>query len=183
MTEIPQTSILPKILETMDSRKVDMKTLPSNTRCSDKTTQRRLMLTTRSVLPAGFTTDLPTQPLWRPFVTFFLVTDYRRPKKNHQKTKRNDDLVTHGTYKKLVFSRGLRFFHLALPLFRTCIDLSLGVQGKLREALERQFSSWWFFTNPFEKNILYSQIWIIFFRDRGEPVNKCFKTPPRYNMI
>ena len=120
MTEIPQTSILPKILETMDSRKVDMKTLPSNTRCSDKTTQRRLMLTTRSVLPAGFTTDLLTQPLWRPFVTFFLVTDSsseKKPPKNETTT-----VDTHGTYKELVFSRGLRFFHLALPLFRTCIE-------------------------------------------------------------
>ena len=138
------------------------------------------MLTTRSVLPAGFTTDLPTQPLWRPFVTFFLVTDYRRPKKNHQKTKRNDDLVTHGTYKKLVFSRGLRFFHLALPLFRTCIEL--GVQGKLREALDDNFLVGGLFPTHLKKTY-YIVKFGSFPQVGGEPVKNVSKPPPRYNMI
>ena len=91
------------------------------------------------IIPSSWIScGLLTQPLaaFR-YIFFWWLTG--RPEK---KTKQ-DDGWSHWNYKELVFSRGLRFFHLALPLFRTCIELEeifapadflspgLGVQGKL----------------------------------------------------
>ena len=95
---------------------------------------------------------------------FLVTTDSSSETKKHTK-KRNDGWLTRWNSKELVFSRGLRFFHLALPLFRTCIELEkngrnsspkfrpMSCSGKLLT-----ISSWWLNQPIWKTYYIYSQI-------------------------
>ena len=116
---------------------------------------------------------------------FLVTTDSSSETKKHTK-KRNDGWLTRWNSKELVFSRGLRFFHLALPLFRTCIELEkngrnsspkfrpMSCSGKLLT-----ISSWWLNQPIWKTYYIYSQIGP--FPQVGVNLKKCFKPPPRYN--
>ena len=167
----PQSAENPRILR--------MKTLPSTNNGARKTTtvDAHHQIRPSSWIYNGFTNSTFVAAFRYIFFGDWLVVRKKTTK------KRNDDGLTHMEHTRNWSSRGdsgssiwhCRFSGPASRMEEISAPQQIsGVQGKLREALGRQFSSWWFISNPFEKTY-YIVKFGSFPQVGGEPVKNVSK--------